>query len=64
MFWQGPQLVVVVPTRELGVQIVMLVYKLFGGSVHAGIPGDPTNMFSYRGPPGIRVRAPPGTWLC
>ena len=56
--WQGPQLVVVVPTRELGVQTVMLAYKLFGGSVHAGVPGDPTNMFAYRGPPGIRVRGP------
>ena len=55
---QGPQLLVVVPTRELGVQAVMLVYKLFGGSVHAGIPGDPTNMFSYRGPAGIRVGLP------
>jgi hypothetical protein len=47
-----------VPTRELGVQTAMLLYKLFGGSVHAGIPGDPTNMFAYTGPRGIRVRAP------
>jgi hypothetical protein len=46
---------VVVPTRELGVQTVMLVYKLFGGSVNTGIPGDPTNMFAYSGPRGIRV---------
>lgn len=53
---QGPQLVIVVPTRELGVQTVMLIYQLFGGSVNAGIPGDPTNMFSYTGPRGIRVR--------
>ena len=53
---QGPQLLIVVPTRELGVQTVLLIYKLFGGSVHAGIPGDPTNMFSYTGPRGIRVR--------
>lgn len=52
---QGPQLVIVVPTRELGVQTVMLIYQLFGGSVNAGIPGDPTNMFAYTGPRGIRV---------
>ncbi|KAK9909664.1 hypothetical protein WJX75_005823 [Coccomyxa subellipsoidea] len=54
--FRGPQLVIVVPTRELGVQTVMLIYQLFGGSVNAGIPGDPTNMFSYTGPRGIRVR--------
>ena len=36
---EGPQLLVLVPTRELGVQVVMLVYRLFGGSVNPGIPG-------------------------
>ncbi|CAL8467542.1 g7080 [Coccomyxa elongata] len=54
--FQGPQLVIVVPTRELGVQTVMLIYQLFGGSVNAGIPGDPTNMFAYTGPRGVRVK--------
>lgn len=46
---------IVVPTRELGVQIVMLIYKLFGGSVNPGIPGDNANMFTYNGPRGIKV---------
>ena len=36
-------------------QTVMLIYKLFGGSVHSGVPGDPTNMFGYSGPRGIKV---------
>lgn len=52
----GPQLVVLVPTRELGVQAVMLVYKLFGGSVNPGVPGERANMFRYRGPRGLRVK--------
>ena len=55
MLLQGPQLIVITPTRELSVQIVMLIYKLFGGSVNAGIPGDPGNMFAYRGPRGLKV---------
>ena len=46
---------IVVPTKELGVQTVMLIYKLFGGSVNFGVPGDPTNMFGYTGPRGIKV---------
>ena len=54
---QGPQLLIVVPTKELGVQTVMLIYKLFGGSVNSGIPGEPTNMFNYSGPRGVKVRA-------
>lgn len=53
---KGPQLVIVVPHRELGVQICMLAYRLFGGSVNAGIPGESANMFTYTGPRGIRVR--------
>lgn len=52
---QGPQCVVLVPTRELGVQIAMLVYKLFGGSVNPGIPGQAANMFRYAGPKGLKV---------
>lgn len=47
---------IVVPHRELGVQITMLIYRLFGGSVNAGIPGSGANMFSYMGPRGIQVR--------
>ena len=45
-----------VPTRELGVQIVMLVYKLFGGSVNAGVPGEASNMFAFTGPRGLKAR--------
>ena len=52
----GPQLVVVVPTRELGAQIAMIVYKLFGGSVTHGIPGNKENMFTYSGPRFLKVR--------
>ncbi len=43
------------PTTELGVQIVMLIYRLLGGSVNKGIPGDAANMFTYDGPRGIKV---------
>jgi hypothetical protein len=52
---QGPQAVVVVPTRELGVQLVMLVYRLFGGSVNQGVPGQGGNMFDYHGPRGLKA---------
>jgi len=52
----GPQLVIVVPTRELGAQIAMIVYRLFGGSVAHGIPGSAENMFRYSGPRGLKVR--------
>jgi superfamily II DNA/RNA helicase len=53
----GPQLLVVVPTRELGVQAAMLAYKLFGGSVNPGVePGSGGNMFRFGGPRGLRVK--------
>ena len=54
---QAPQAVIVAPTRELGVQIVMLIYKLLGGTTTARQPGDPANMFQYTGPKGIKVGA-------
>ncbi|KAL4447639.1 hypothetical protein ABPG75_004858 [Micractinium tetrahymenae] len=53
---KGPQAVIVVPTRELGVQVVMLIYRLFGGSVNQGVPGQGGNMFGYHGPRGLKVR--------
>jgi hypothetical protein len=53
---KGPQAVIIVPHRELGVQICMLVYRLLGGSVNAGVPGEKATMFSYFGPKGIQVR--------
>lgn len=45
---ESPGLLIVVPTRELGVQIVMLCFKLFGGNVSKGIPGDPGNIFRFK----------------
>jgi len=53
---QGPQAIVLVPTMELGVQCCLLIYKLFGGNVSTGRPGDPANIFTYTGPRGIKVR--------
>ena len=53
---QACQLVVLVPSRELGVQTALLVYKLFGGSVSQGIPGNRSNMFRYCGPRNLQVR--------
>lgn len=47
---------IIVPTRELGVQTVMLIYKLFGGAVNSQVPGDAANMFTYQGPRGLKVR--------
>lgn len=52
----GPQLLILVPSMELGVQEAMLIYKLFGGSVNPGIPGASANMFAYTGPRGLKVR--------
>eukprot|EP00891_Asterochloris_glomerata_P003480 jgi/Astpho2/3480/Aster-08115 len=53
---KGPQLVVIVPQRELGVQICLLIYKLFGGSLSSRLPGDQANMFTYKGPRGLKVK--------
>lgn len=52
---EGPQLLLLVPSFELGVQACMLLYKLWGGNVSSRTPGDPANMFSYTGPAGIKV---------
>ena len=54
---KSPLALVVVPTRELGIQTAMLLYELVGGSIKK----DPNeirkkaNMFKYKGPKGIRV---------
>jgi hypothetical protein len=53
---KGPQALILVPTRELGVQLVMLVFHLFGGSVNTGIPGERATIFSFKGPKGLKVR--------
>jgi len=49
------QILIIVPTRELTIQTVMLTYKLFGGSLNVGVPGDAGNMFNYFGPQGVKV---------
>ena len=51
-----PQVLIVVPTRELGIQHVMLAWRLLGGNVSRRMPGDRANMFSYSGPQGVLVR--------
>ncbi len=54
---KSPLALIVVPTRELGIQTAMLLYELIGGSVKK----DPTdirgkaNMFKYKGPKGVRI---------
>ena len=54
---KSPLALIVVPTRELGLQTAMLLYELVGGSIKK----DPNeirskaNMFKYKGPKGIRV---------
>ncbi|KIZ03363.1 hypothetical protein MNEG_4594, partial [Monoraphidium neglectum] len=50
----GPQLLVLVPTFELGTQVALLVYKMFGGNISSQRPGDPANMFTYFGPRAIK----------
>ena len=54
---KSPLALIVVPTRELGVQTAMLLYELIGGSLKkeaTEIRGK-ANMFKYKGPKGIRI---------
>jgi superfamily II DNA/RNA helicase len=51
----NPRLVVVVPTRDLGVQVALLAFKLLGGAVGPRVPGAADNLFSYTGPRGVKV---------
>lgn len=55
---QGPQLIILVPTKELGVQQALLAFQLLGGSINRGIPGNRANLFTYTGPRGIQVCLP------
>ncbi|KAI8466641.1 MAG: P-loop containing nucleoside triphosphate hydrolase protein [Monoraphidium minutum] len=52
----GPQLLVLVPTFELGTQVALLLYKMFGGNISSQRPGDPANMFTFFGPRSLKVR--------
>ena len=65
-----PAVMIVVPTRELGVQVSMLTYRLLGGGTtnptiqpynHPSRfqPGGKANMFSYKGPRHVKVA---GLW--
>ena len=65
-----PAVLIVVPTRELGVQVSMLCYRLLGGGTtnpsiqpynHPSrfVPGGKANMFSYKGPRHVQVA---GLW--
>ncbi|KXZ43486.1 hypothetical protein GPECTOR_89g506 [Gonium pectorale] len=53
---QGPQALILVPSMELGVQAALAAFRLLGGNISAGRPGDEANMFTYFGPKGIKVR--------
>lgn len=61
-----PAILIVVPTRELGVQVSMIAYRLLGGGAtnptlqpytHPSRfqPGGKANMFSYSGPRHVKV---------
>ena len=54
---RSPLALVVVPTRELGVQTAMLLYQLVGGNIKDSptARSGKSNMFKYKGPNGIRI---------
>jgi len=54
---KSPLALIVVPTRELGVQTAMLLYQLVGGNLKEAatqMPGK-SNFFKYKGPKGVRI---------
>jgi hypothetical protein len=44
-----PLALFIVPTRELGAQLALLLFRLLGGSAEVYKPGDDANMFTYQG---------------
>lgn len=40
----------------------MLIFRLFGGSLSQGVPGQGDNMFDFHGPRGLKVGRG-GGWL-
>lgn len=54
---KSPLALVVVPTRELGVQTAMLLYELVGGNLKKSATefSGKANMFKYKGPKGIKI---------
>eukprot|EP00550_Attheya_septentrionalis_P006500 CAMPEP_0198286092 /NCGR_PEP_ID=MMETSP1449-20131203/5246_1 /TAXON_ID=420275 /ORGANISM="Attheya septentrionalis, Strain CCMP2084" /LENGTH=773 /DNA_ID=CAMNT_0043983723 /DNA_START=295 /DNA_END=2619 /DNA_ORIENTATION=- len=54
---KSPVALIVVPTRELGVQTALLLFELVGGSTKrtAQESSGMKNMFKYKGPKGIKI---------
>ena len=54
---RSPLALIIVPTRELGVQTAILLYELVGGSIKKDATElrGRANSFSYKGPKGVRV---------
>lgn len=54
---KSPVALIVVPTRELGVQIALLLFQLVGGNTKS-TPTERSgkkNMFRYKGPKGVKI---------
>lgn len=54
---KNPLALIVVPSKELGIQTAMLLYQLVGGSVKdsPNASSGRANMFRYKGPKGMRI---------
>jgi len=54
---KSPVALIVVPTRELGVQIALLLYQLVGGNIKkkATEKAGKMSMFRYQGPKGVKI---------
>jgi len=55
---KSPLALIVVPTRELGVQMATLLYELVGGNVKKNMDdyiASKRNMFKYKGPKGVKI---------
>jgi len=52
-----PLVLIVVPTKELGVQIAVLLYQLVGGTIRnkAKLFTDKASIFKYKGPKGVKI---------
>jgi superfamily II DNA/RNA helicase len=54
----SPLALIVVPTRELGVQIALQLYQLVGGNLKDSatqMSSSKSNMFKFKGPKGVRI---------
>ncbi|KAL7573789.1 hypothetical protein ACA910_007818 [Epithemia clementina (nom. ined.)] len=57
---RSPLALIVVPSRELGIQIAMVLYQLVGGNIKDNplvldASSSRANMFKYKGPKGVRI---------